>query len=132
MRILLDSNAYSAWKRGHPGVAALVRSSREVLVPIVVVGELLYGFRYGSRQAQDTRELHAFLDNRRVDVVGTTMTTADRYARIASALRSKGRPIPTNDIWIAAHAMETGADLVSSDQHFAAVEGLAWVAVPPG
>lgn len=129
MKILMDSNAYSLWKRGHPQVAELVRSSREVLVPIVVVGELLYGFRYGSRPEENTRELQAFLGDRRVDVVGTTMTTADRYARVASGLRAKGRPIPTNDIWIAAHAMETGADLVSSDQHFAVVDGLAWIPV---
>lgn len=58
-----------------------------------------------------------------------TMTTADRYARVAVQLRRKGRPIPTNDIWIAAHAMETGADLVSLDEHFAEVDGLAWVRV---
>ncbi len=129
MKILLDSNAYSLWKRGHEHVAELIRSSGEVLVPIVVVGELLYGFRYGSRREDNVRELHIFLGNSRVDIVATTMTTADRYARIASALRAKGRPIPTNDIWIAAHAMETGADLVSSDQHFAVVDGLAWVPV---
>lgn len=129
MKILLDSNAYSLWKRGHEHVADLVRTSREVLVPIVVVGELLYGFRYGSRPENNARELHAFLSNARVNVVGTTMTTADRYARIAAALRTKGRPIPTNDIWIAAHAMETGADLVSSDQHFAVVDGLAWISI---
>ena len=129
MKILMDSNAYSLWKRGHRQVAELVRSSREVLVPIVVVGELLYGFRYGSRPEENTRELHTFLGDRRVDVVGTTMTTAHRYARVASGLRAKGRPIPTNDIWIAAHTMETGVDLVSSDQHFAAVDGLAWIPV---
>lgn len=67
--------------------------------------------------------------------VPVTRTTADRYARIALALKRKGRPIPTNDIWIAAHAMETGADLVSYDEHFAAVDGLVWVrpeAPPPG
>lgn len=131
MKILMDSNAYSLWKRGHRQVAELVRSSREVLVPIVVVGELLYGFCYGSRPEENTRELQTFLGDRRVDVVGTTMTTADRYARVASGLRAKGRPIPTNDIWIAAHAMETGADLVSSDQHFAVVDGLAWIPVRP-
>ena len=129
MKILLDSNAYSLWKRGHQHVAELIRSSAEVLVPIVVVGELLYGFRYGSRPEDNVRELRLFLGNSRVDVVVTTMTTADRYARIASALRAKGRPIPTNDIWIAAHAMETGADLVSSDQHFAVVDGLAWISI---
>ena len=129
MKILLDSNAYSLWKRGHRHVAELIRSSGEVLVPIVVVGELLYGFRYGPRPEDNVRELHLFLGNSRVDIVATTMTTADRYARIASALRARGRPIPTNDIWIAAHAMETGADLVSSDQHFAVVDGLAWTPI---
>lgn len=129
MRVLLDSNAYSQWKRGHVGVAKLVRSSSEILVPLVVVGELLYGFQYGRRTEENIRELQMFLEDRRVSVVGMTMTTADRYARIAVNLRRKGRPIPTNDIWIAAHAMETGADLVSLDRHFAEVDGLAWVRV---
>ena len=131
MRVLLDSKAYSNWKRGHRQVAEVVRSSREILVPIVVVGELLYGFQYGTRTDENKRELDAFLDNARVTVPAMTLTTSDRYARIASALRAKGRPIPTNDIWIAAHTMETGADLVSSDQHFAAVDGLAWIEVTP-
>ena len=58
-----------------------------------------------------------------------SLTTADRYARIATALRAKGRPIPSNDIWIAAHSMETGADLVSCDRHFEYIDGLAWIHV---
>ena len=56
-----------------------------------------------------------------------TLVTSDRYSRIALSLRRKGRPIPTNDIWIAAHAMETGAELISFDEHFDQVDGLAWV-----
>lgn len=58
-----------------------------------------------------------------------TYATADRFGRVAAALRAKGRPIPTNDIWIAAHAMETGAELLSFDQHFAAIDGLVWAAL---
>ena len=58
--------------------------------------------------------------------------TADRYSRIAASLRAKGRPIPTNDVWIAAHAMETGADLVSADRHFEHVDGIAWLRVTAG
>ena len=54
-----------------------------------------------------------------------------RFGRIATALREKGTPIPTNDIWIAAQAMETGVDLLSSDAHFGLVEGLAWVSFSP-
>lgn len=126
MKILLDSNAYSHLKRGHQPIADLVRRSEEVLLPFVVIGELLYGFRHGTRLETNLRELHAFIDNPHVKVATMTLTTADRYSRIAAGLRAKGRPIPSNDIWIAAHAMETGADLVSYDRHFIYVEGLAW------
>ena len=127
MRALLDSNAYSNLKRGHHRIVEIVRNSEEVLLPLVVIGELLYGFRNGSRPDRNARELHAFLDNSYVSVAAMTVTTADRYSRVASALRAKGRPIPSNDIWIAAHAMETGADLVSYDRHFDYVDGLAWI-----
>jgi len=57
------------------------------------------------------------------------LLSADRYSRIFSSLRAKGRPIPTNDVWIAAHAMETGADLLSADQHFKHVDGIAWISL---
>ena len=127
MRILLDSNAYSHLKRGHHRVVEIVRDSEEILLPLVVIGELLYGFRCGSRTERNARELHAFLEAPRVSVAAMSLVTADRYARVASALRGKGRPIPTNDIWIAAHTMETGADLVSYDRHFDHVDGLAWI-----
>ena len=127
MRILLDSNAYSHLKRGHLAIVDLVRSSEEILVPFVVIGELLYGFRHGSRLERNIRELHAFVDNPHVRLATMSLTTADRYSRIAAGLRARGRPIPSNDIWIAAHAMETGADLVSYDRHFEHIEGLAWL-----
>ena len=52
--------------------------------------------------------------------------TADRFGRIAAALREKGRPIPTNDVWIAAHAMESGAELITYDRHFGFIDGLVW------
>ena len=129
MRILLDSNAYSNLKRGHHGVAGLVRDAERILVSHVVIGELLYGFRNGSRPDRNTRELHAFLGNTHVSTAIMSFTTADCHARIAAALRAKGRPIPTNDIWISAHTMETGADLVSCDRHFDHVDGLAWIHV---
>lgn len=126
MRILLDSNAYSGLKMNRRGVAQLVRAAEQVLVPIFVLGELLYGFRNGSRYPRNTAELDEFLGNRFVAVPPVTRTTADRYGRIASSLRAKGRPIPSNDIWIAASAMETGAELVSYDRHFGHVDGLVW------
>ena len=127
MRVLLDSNAYSRLMRGDDQTAAVVRDATEVLMSAVVVGELLYGFRNGSRFDRNVADLRSFLDNPYVSFVPVGSTTADRYSRIAAALRAKGNPIPTNDVWIAAHAMETGADLVSADRHFEAVDGIAWL-----
>jgi tRNA(fMet)-specific endonuclease VapC len=106
---------------------AHVRRAERVLLPAIVAGELLYGFRRGSRYEHNLRLLEAFLANPYVDLLTVTWKTAERFSRVAAALRAKGRPIPTNDIWIAAHAMETGADLLSFDDHYGEVDGLAWV-----
>jgi predicted nucleic acid-binding protein len=125
--LLLDTNAYSDLKRGSEPVTELVRAAEEILLSAVVVGELLYGFRHGSRFKRNLSELNQLLSRPYVRFVPVTWVTADRYARIAASLRKRGTPIPTNDIWIAAHASETGADLVSSDPHFVHVEGIAWV-----
>ena len=127
MRVLLDSNAYSRLMRGDDQTAAVARDATEVLMSAVVIGELLYGFRHGSRFDRNATDLRSFLDNPYVSFVPVGSITADRYSRIAAALRAKGSPIPTNDVWIAAHAMETGADLVSADRHFEAVDGIAWL-----
>ena len=124
MRRLLDTNAYVALKRNHEGVADLVRASSELVISCVVVGELLFGFRNGTRFERNVNELDAFLADGRISVLPVTRTTADRFGRIASALRNAGTPIPSNDIWIAAHAFESGGELVTFDAHFSAVSGL--------
>ena len=123
---LLDTDAYSQLKRGHSRIAELVRSARALRFSTVVVGELLYGFRHGSRFDRNLSELREFLTSPFVEVVQVSTVTSDRYSRIAADLRRKGRPIPTNDIWIAAHAVETGAELLSFDDHFDHVDGLVW------
>lgn len=127
MRVLLDTNAYSAFMRGHPSLVARVRRAERVLLSAIVVGELLAGFRRGSRYERNSKTLETFLENPYVELLTVTYATADRFGRIAAALRAKGKPIPTNDMWIAAHAMETGADLLSFDQHYREIDGLAWV-----
>lgn len=126
MRLLLDTNVYSDLRRGDEVVAGLVQQAERVLMSAVVVGELLYGFRHGDRFEWNHERLRRFLDLPEVEFLPVTYTTADRFGRIFAALRRAGRPIPSNDIWIAAHALESGADLLSFDRHFDAVEGLAW------
>ena len=127
MRILLDTNAYSAMVEGHEKVCSLVRMSERVIVSMVVVGELLAGFRHGSRFERNRRMLDELLQSPYVRSMSVTRATADRFSRIWAGLRAKSRPIPTNDMWIAAHAMESGADLLSFDRHFEEVDGLAWI-----
>ena len=129
MRILLDSNAYSAFKRGNHEVRDLISVAEEIVFSAIVLGEQLYGYRLGTNYDRNLSELRSFLERPYVSFVPVGPVTADRYSRIAAALRAAGRPIPTNDVWIAAHAMETGADLVSADAHFEHVAGIAWVRV---
>ena len=115
--------------RGTRELIAQVHSSKRVFLSTIVVGELLYGFFHGSRREDNLRRLDEFLQNRRVTVVPVTFTTAEFFGRISNGLRRKGSLIPSNDIWIAAHAMEMGASLLSYDPHFGRVEGLDWRAL---
>lgn len=126
MRVLLDTNAYSSLAQGNEALAERVRRAEGVDFSMVVVGELLYGFRAGSRYEKNLATLEDFLDEPFVEVLPVSFNTAERFGRIAMGLRRRGTPIPTNDIWIAAHAMECGAELLSFDAHFANVEGLVW------
>ncbi len=126
MKILLDTNAYSFLMRGDGRVADIVRGAEKVFLSAIVVGELMHGFRCGPRFEIDAADLQSFLSSPYTSFLEVGPVTVDRYARIAAALRAKGYPIPSNDIWIAAHAMETGAELLSADKRFEYVDGIAW------
>lgn len=130
MKRLLDTNAYVELLKGDITVADLVRGSESIAFSMVVVGELLFGFRNGSRYDRNLATLDDFLSQPWIELVQVTRTTADRFGRIAGALRKAGTPIPTNDIWIAAHALETGAELITFDRHFEAVRGLPATMLP--
>ena len=122
--ILVDTNAYTAFMRADATVADVLAHAERIFISSVVLGELLGGFAAGSREARNRAELARFLDSPRVDVLPVTAQTADSYALVYAGLRRKGQPIPTNDLWIAASAMEHGAALLTSDAHFAQVDGL--------
>lgn len=126
MKLLLDTNAYVALMKGHNGVANRIRKAERVFLSAIVAGELLFGFRNGSRCEKNMSELDRFLENRFVEFLPVSYTTADRFGRIAALLRRRGTPMPSNDIWIAAHAIESGAELLSFDRHFENIESLVW------
>ena len=124
MKILLDTSAYVGFKVGVNEVVEIVTAAERILFSPVVMGELMFGFRNGTRFAENMVELEKLLQHDAVELIQIGKTTADRYSRIAAYLRQQGTPIPTNDIWIAAQTMEFGAELITSDRHFEKVSGL--------
>lgn len=124
MRLLFDTNIYSAMLDGDSSVEHLVRNAEAVVMSAIVVGELLHGFRCGSRFRANIARLESFLDEPQVAFLVVTRATCDRFGVVMAGLREKGKPIPSNDAWIAAHALESGATLVSRDKHFSWVPGL--------
>ena len=117
-RITLDTSAYSAFKRGHVDIVDHLRRSANVLLPSIVLGELLGGFELGRNARRNREELRLFLASPRVRIVPIGEATAQRYAVVYASLRRRGQPIPTNDLWIAASAMEHGTELVTLDRDF--------------
>jgi len=116
--LILDTSAYAAFKQGNVEAASALRRFSEILLPAIVLGELWAGFEVGSKRDQNRQELETFLASPRVALAPVTGETAARYAVIYAYLRGNGRPIPTNDLWIAALAMQHGATLLTADAHF--------------
>ena len=126
--ILLDTNAYSAYRRGDERVLEVMAKSERVLLPAVVLAKLLYGLRGSSRDAENRMELSKFLAKPAVRFISAREDTADAFAVMKTDLRRRGFPKPTNDAWVAAHTQENGAVLVTFDRHFLGVPGLrVWV-----
>ncbi len=121
-RVLLDTSAYSALLRGDERVRDALRNADEIRVNPVVLGELLAGFLSGRHRKKNEEELRLFLGSPRVAVVPIDEQTSERYALVLASLRRRGRPIPSNDLWIAASAAQYGLRLLTLDAHFLAVE----------
>lgn len=121
-RFLLDTNIVIAVFANDSTVQARLTSAPEVFVPAIVLGELYYGAHKSSRVADNIQKLNEFAANTAVLAIDTA--TAQEYGRIKNGLRAKGRPIPENDIWIAAIAMQYDLTLVTRDGHFREVVGL--------
>lgn len=123
-RVLIDTNYYVAFKRNEASAVNLLRHAEHIGMCTVVLGELLAGFRCGGREAENRRQLDQFLDSPRVEILDIDEETADFYAGIFRALKEKGRPIPSNDLWIAATTLRHGLALATQDEHFRHIDGL--------
>ena len=117
-RLLVDTSAYSMAMRGRPQAVGPTRLAEFLAVTPVVLGELLAGFRQGNREQSNRTELQRFLASPRVHLMQISEGTAEYYAGLLAALSHQGTRIPTNDIWIAASAVEFGLTLLTADRHF--------------
>jgi tRNA(fMet)-specific endonuclease VapC len=123
-RIAIDTNIYTSFKANDESVVETFRNCDFIGVDITVIAELFSGFSLGGKEKRNRQELEAFLNSPRVEMLLHDLETAEYYALIVRRLKAKGRPIPTNDIWIAANAMKHGCALYSFDGHFREIEGL--------
>jgi predicted nucleic acid-binding protein len=120
-RICLDTSAYSRFMRGEQAAVEALTRATWVGVPVVVLGELRTGFLLGGHPERNEVELARFLTNPVVEVLDVDDEAAQIYAEIVVAQRRVGKPVPTNDLWIAAVAARVGAPVLTYDGHFAAV-----------
>ncbi|MDA3923154.1 MAG: type II toxin-antitoxin system VapC family toxin [Kiritimatiellae bacterium] len=124
MTLCIDTNAYSRLMTGDVAVKELLEKADSIIIPTIVLGELYAGFETGTRREENRRALKLFMMKTGATVVAVTEETADRYGLLVKELRKKGKPIPTNDLWIASIALESGAQLLSYDSHFNVISGL--------
>jgi predicted nucleic acid-binding protein len=104
--------------RGNPVARHALRAADVIVLNPVVLAELRAGFLRGKQRVQNERELQSFLDSPRVSTVPIDDEAADRYALILDSLWNAGTPVPTNDIWIAASAMQHGLRILTADEHY--------------
>lgn len=123
-KLVLDTSAYSRFRAGDTRVRDLIAEAEQVFVPAPVLGELHGGFEMGSRALENRVALSEFLSEPFVRTIPVSEDVARHYGRVYAGLRRAGTPIPTNDIWIAACALDQGACLLTFDHDFNSVAGL--------
>ena len=124
MNVALDTNAYRDFMRGIAARVELLRTVQSIVLPLVVLGELRAGFAAGNRESTNAANLQRFLASPRVSVLLPDDQTTYYYAQLHRQLRYDGRPIPTNDLWIAALAVQHDLVLCTSDRHFRQISQL--------
>jgi tRNA(fMet)-specific endonuclease VapC len=124
MRMLIDTNCYSEIDEGDPEAINRVQSATEVWIPLTVLGELYAGFELGTQKERNEKQLTDFLSRPSVGILLSDVEIARHHGRVFQQLRRQGTPITTNDIWIAALALQHDLVLDSADKHFMYVPNL--------
>lgn len=121
-RHLLDTNVIVALFGSDEHVRSRMTASSEVFVPAIAIGELFYGARHSAHVEANTNRVREFAES--ATVLPCDVGTAEHYGRIKQELKSRGRPLPENDVWIAAIARQHALTVVTRDGHFREVDGL--------
>ncbi len=121
-RLLLDTNIIIALFEGDEAVLSNLDHSIEVFVSAIALGELFFGAAKSGRPRENMAKLEQFAEGRRI--LPCDHEVARQYGRLKNDLRAKGRPLPENDIWIAAVASHHDLVLATRDRHFRDIDGL--------
>jgi predicted nucleic acid-binding protein len=120
--LILDTNALSAFIDGDPALEARLSAVSQVAIPVIVLGEFRYGIAGSRHRAKYESWLAEHLPA--FEILEVTEPTTHVYARVRVALKKAGEPIPANDAWIAALALQHRLAILSRDEHFDAVPGV--------
>lgn len=123
-RVLIDTNIYIEFLRGSRQIGNILSSAEIIALSTISIGELLAGFMVSNDEKKYTKELDEFLYSPRLAIYGIDTETSEFYSKIYYDLRLAGTPIPANDLWIAALALQHGIRLFTLDNHFKKVPGL--------
>jgi tRNA(fMet)-specific endonuclease VapC len=123
-KIILDTNGYTSYLGGDQNILNALAGAQIMFMSIFVLGELYAGFKGGNREKENIRILRTFLKKPTVTILNASNETAEVFGMVKTSLKQAGTPIPINDVWIASHALEAGAVVVTYDKHFAMVPGL--------
>ena len=118
MKIAIDSNRYTDLCRNLPEAVEIIENANLVFVPLIVIAEQRAGFANGNQQEKNERILTKFLNKEEVSILYPDEQTTHFYANLYSYLRKKGKPIPTNDLWIAALVIQYNLTLYDRDSDF--------------
>jgi len=123
-KILIDTNAYTSFLAGDKHILNVLGESDVVYMSVIVLGELYAGFRGGKKERENKSTLAEFLSKPSIKILNVTSNTAEVFGVVKDNLKSAGTPIPISDVWIAAHAIETGSMVITYDNDFKKVMGL--------
>lgn len=122
--LTLDTSAYSAFNRGDKRLKNWFSVDIDIVIPSIVIGELRAGFAAGNKNKENEELLQRFLDSPNVFIETISDETTKKYAQIYIDLRKKGKPIGTNDMWIAAIALQLDNELLTLDRGFEYISDL--------